>query len=58
MSTYPLTIYYDASCPLCHAEMHNLMLRNSQGLLQFVDASPVDFTSPVPGRFAWAAATG
>lgn len=48
-SSYPTTIYYDASCPLCHGEMRNLMLRNTAGLLQFVDASPPDFVSPVPG---------
>lgn len=46
---YPLTIYYDASCPLCNGEMRNLMLRNADGLLQFVDASPADFTSPLTG---------
>lgn len=49
MSAYPLTLYYDASCPLCHAEMHNLMLRNEGARLAFVDASARDFTSPVPG---------
>ncbi len=46
---YPLTIYYDASCPLCNGEMRNLMLRNVDGLLQFVDASPPDFNSPLTG---------
>jgi predicted DCC family thiol-disulfide oxidoreductase YuxK len=47
--TYPMTVYYDASCQLCNGEMSNLMLRNTDGLLVFVDASPVDFISPVPG---------
>jgi predicted DCC family thiol-disulfide oxidoreductase YuxK len=47
--TYPMTVYYDASCALCNGEMSNLMLRNTEGLLVFVDASPVDFVSPVPG---------
>lgn len=46
---YPLTIYYDASCPLCNGEMSNLMLRNVAGLLAFVDASPTGFVSPLPG---------
>lgn len=46
---YPLTIYYDASCPLCNGEMRNLMLRNVDGLLQFVDASAADFRSPLAG---------
>lgn len=48
-STYPLTIYYDASCPLCNGEMQNLMLRNTQGLLVFVDASAKGFACPLPG---------
>lgn len=48
-TTYPLTIYYDASCPLCNGEMTNLMLRNTEGLLVFVDASPADFVSPIAG---------
>lgn len=46
---YPLTIYYDASCPLCNAEMNNLMLRNHAQQLQFVDASAAGFASPLPG---------
>lgn len=49
MRAYPLTLYYDASCPLCNAEMHNLMLRNDAGHLAFVDASASSFTSPVAG---------
>ncbi|HEX5356898.1 MAG TPA: DUF393 domain-containing protein [Aquabacterium sp.] len=48
-ATYPLTIYYDASCPLCNGEMSNLMLRNVDGLLAFVDASPPTFVSPLAG---------
>lgn len=49
MSAYPLTLYYDASCPLCNAEMSNLMLRNDAGRLAFVDASADGFASPVDG---------
>lgn len=48
MSQPSLTVYYDASCPLCMSEMHNLMLRNREGRVSFVDASPVDFVSPLP----------
>ncbi len=48
MPAYPLTLYYDATCPLCMAEMRNLMLRNTGGQLAFVDASAPDFASPVP----------
>ena len=46
---YPLTLYYDGACPLCRAEMHNLMLRNTAGLLAFVDVSAPGFDSPPPG---------
>lgn len=49
MRTYPLTLYYDASCPLCNAEMRNLMLRNEAGRLAFVDASVSSFEPPVVG---------
>ena len=46
---FPLTIYYDASCRLCNAEMNNLMLRNQAGKLVFVDASSADLqTAPAP----------
>lgn len=47
MSAYPLTLFYDASCPLCRAEMSNLMLRNTAGHLAFVDASVAGFASPI-----------
>ena len=43
---YPLTLYYESACPLCLSEMTNLMLRNTQGLLQFVDVSAPDFQVP------------
>lgn len=46
---YPLTLYYDGSCPLCSAEILNLQLRNADGRLRFVDCSPADFASPIPG---------
>lgn len=46
---YPLTIYFDGSCQLCSAEIENLRLRDLQGRLRFVDCSPADFASPVPG---------
>lgn len=38
-SRYPLTLYFDASCSLCAAEMDNLRLRDAAGRLRFVDAS-------------------
>lgn len=48
-NTYPLTIYYDGSCPLCNAEISNLKLRNQQGLLVFVDASATPNVSALEG---------
>jgi predicted DCC family thiol-disulfide oxidoreductase YuxK len=47
MSIYPLTLYYDASCPLCLSEITNLRWRDFHGRLQFVDVSQVDFVSPL-----------
>ena len=29
-TVYPLTLYYESACPLCKAEMQNLMLRNTE----------------------------
>lgn len=46
---YPLTLYYDASCPMCNGEMQNLMLRNTDDLLRFVDASAPSFSAFPPG---------
>lgn len=46
---YPLTIYYESACPLCRAEMTNLMLRNQAGLLRFEEVSAPGFASPLPG---------
>lgn len=44
MNTYTtLTAYYDGSCQLCLAEMTNLMLRNRQGRVEFVDAAAPGF---------------
>lgn len=48
-TNYPLTVYYDASCPLCMAEMSNLMLRNREAKLVFVDVSATPGISPLPG---------
>lgn len=41
--TIKYTTYYDGSCQLCSAEMHNLMLRNTRGRVAFVDCSAADF---------------
>lgn len=36
---YPLTVYYDASCPLCRNEMEALKARDAEDLLRLVDCS-------------------
>ena len=41
--TFPLTIYYDASCPLCASEMHALAARDREARLVLVDCSAMDF---------------
>jgi predicted DCC family thiol-disulfide oxidoreductase YuxK len=43
MTAYPLTIYYDASCPLCANEMHALHARAPAGSLELVDCSADGF---------------
>ena len=48
-AVYPLTLYYDGACPMCRAEMHNLMLRNQRNLLAFVDISVPGFSGQPPG---------
>lgn len=47
--TYPMTIYYDASCLLCNTEINNLKQRSTDGRLAFVDISAPGFSSPLPG---------
>jgi predicted DCC family thiol-disulfide oxidoreductase YuxK len=43
--TYPLTLYYDGSCQMCRAEMHNLGLRDIRSQLRFVDIAVADAAS-------------
>lgn len=46
-SLYPLTLYYDGACPVCLAEMRNLMLRNQRAQrLRFVDIAAPGFEEP------------
>lgn len=51
-AAWPLTIYYDASCPLCREEMHALKAHDGAGRLQLLDASAPGFSDP------WLAAAG
>ena len=44
--TYPLTIYYDASCPLCAAEMHTIKETDFENKLILVDCSNQHFNEP------------
>lgn len=44
---YPLTLLYDASCPVCALEMDHLRARNHAGQLGFVDISAAGF-DPTP----------
>jgi predicted DCC family thiol-disulfide oxidoreductase YuxK len=47
--TYPLTVYYDATCPLCTAEMNAMKARDSAEHLKLVDCSPAGFdVGPAP----------
>ncbi len=42
-TTYPLTIYYDASCRLCNSEMQNIKLHDTNKQLTFIDCSDDGF---------------
>jgi len=42
---YPLTIYYDASCPLCTREVSILKRYDHAGQLALVDCSPAEFAA-------------
>lgn len=44
---YPMTIFYDASCPMCASEMHALKARDREGRLELVDCSAPDFDDTV-----------
>lgn len=40
---YPLTVFYDASCPLCASEMQALKALDAEGRLDLVDCSAPEF---------------
>lgn len=41
---YPLTVFYDASCPMCASEMDFLRARDAARRLELVDCSAADFS--------------
>lgn len=43
---FPLTIYYDASCPLCVSEMHTIKETDFEDRLILVDCSNQAFNEP------------
>jgi predicted DCC family thiol-disulfide oxidoreductase YuxK len=43
MTTHALTIWYDASCPLCATEMRALQRHAGEGVLSLRDCSAADF---------------
>jgi predicted DCC family thiol-disulfide oxidoreductase YuxK len=40
---FPLTVFYDASCPICASEMHTLKARDMQGRIVLSDCSAPAF---------------
>lgn len=43
---YPLTIYYDASCPMCRSEMETLKAHDIDNKLVLRDCSDAGFEAP------------
>jgi predicted DCC family thiol-disulfide oxidoreductase YuxK len=41
---YPLTVFYDASCPMCASEMHALRELDRTGRIELVDCAAADFS--------------
>lgn len=48
-SIYPLTLFYDAGCPVCSLEMDHLRERSRDGRLVFVDISAPVFDAAAHG---------
>jgi predicted DCC family thiol-disulfide oxidoreductase YuxK len=45
-TVYPLTLYYDSSCPLCNQEMTRLKQHDQADNLKLVDCSAADYAAP------------
>jgi predicted DCC family thiol-disulfide oxidoreductase YuxK len=48
-ATYPLTLLYDAACPVCALEMDHLRARNRAHRLVFVNIAAPDFNAALYG---------
>jgi predicted DCC family thiol-disulfide oxidoreductase YuxK len=46
---FPLTVFYDASCPVCALEMDTLLRRDSARRLQLIDMSAPTFDAAIYG---------
>lgn len=46
-TTFPLTIYFDASCRLCNSEMQNIKAHDTNNQLVLIDCSAPDFDESV-----------
>ena len=46
MTAYPLTVYYDASCALCRAEIEAMKSRDVREQLRLIDCSAASFAAP------------
>ncbi len=49
MNDYPLTLFYDAACPVCSLEMDHLRERDFAGRLVFVDIGASGFDAAAHG---------
>jgi len=49
MSHYPLTLFYDAACPVCSLEMDHLRERDLAGRLVFIDIGAPGFDAAAHG---------
>jgi predicted DCC family thiol-disulfide oxidoreductase YuxK len=50
MNIYPMTVYYDHSCPLCREEMFALKAYDAENRLQLIDCSIANFSSAEAGK--------
>lgn len=47
---YPLTVFYDGSCPICSGQMADYRERTTAAVLRFVDISRPEFDASRYGR--------